>query len=149
MLERLGAANKFNVYTEDGNIVFMYKPDYKNLVDTDMYTSEGDIILDTKNMRANPKIGPATLSVLSNLDPYIKPTTILNTSKLLTAGTSTDQNTLEVAENYLQDKVAGSDKYQTLSVQHKGSNWTPEWSTQAAATSPTPGTTMPSTTWFR
>ena len=148
-LEVLAKENHFRFYTEESSFTFMYLPDVENLQDTDMYTSNGDVVLDTKNMRANPKIGVATLSVTSNLDPDIKPSTILNTSELLTVGTSTNQDTLEIAEKYLQDKVAGNDKYQTLSVQHKGSNWTKEWQTVAAATSPTKGTTMPTTTWFR
>ena len=147
-IELLSKAFKFNMYTEDDTLIFMYKPDFKNLSDTDMYTSEGDVVLDTKNMRSNPKIGVATISVLSNLDPSIKATTILNTTKLITAGIEVDQVQLELNKDYLRDKVAGSSKYQTLSVQHKGSNFTREWSTQAAATTPTKGTTMPTYSWF-
>lgn len=148
ILEGLGEEFKFNVYTEDNKLVLMYKPDAKNVSDTDFYSSLGDIKLSTTNMRANPKIGPATLSVVSNLDPRIKPSSVLDISNLLTIGTNTPEATLQVAEDYLREKVAGFSKYQTLAVQHKGSNWTAEWSTQAHATSPTPGTTMPSRSWW-
>lgn len=148
VLEVLGREYRFNFYTDNGNLIFMYKPDAKNVRDTDFYSSVGDIQLSTTNMRSNPKIGPATLSVVSNLDPKIKPSTILDISKLLTIGTDASEETLFVAENYLKEKIAGFSKYQTLSVQHKGSNWTADWITQAAATSPTPGLAMNTGNWW-
>ena len=126
----------------------MYKPDDKNLKLTDFYSNPADVVLSTTNMRSNPKIGPATLSVVSNLDPLIKPSSILDVSELLTIGTDTSEETLQVAQDYLKEKVSGFSKYQTLSVQHKGSNWTGDWITQAAATSPTKGTTMPTNVWW-
>ena len=148
VLSGLEKEYNFNFYTEEEKVIVMYKPDHKNVSDTDMYSSTGEIKLTTTNMRSNPKIGPATLSVTSNLDPNIRPSSILDITSLLTLGTNTDQATLEVAEQYLRDKVSGFAKYQTLSTQHKGSNWTAEWATYVAATSPTPGTTMPTTNWW-
>ena len=148
VLEVLGGYYKFNVYTEGDKLVFMYKPDDKNVRQTSFYSAAGDIQLATSNMRSNPKIGPATLSVVSNLDPHIKPTAILDISELLTLGTDTNEETLQVAEDYLKDKVSGFSKYQALSVQHKGSNWTGDWVTQVAGTSPTVGTSMPSNKWW-
>ena len=148
ILQVLGGQFNFNVYTEGSKLLIMYKPDVANVEATDFYSGAGDVLLATSNMRSNPKIGPATLSVVSNLDPLIKPTSILDISALLTLGTDTDEITLQVAEKYLKDKVSGFSKYQALSVQHKGSNWSGDWTTQVAATSPTPGTTMPSTNWW-
>lgn len=149
-LERLGArsAYNFNIYTEGDNLVLMYKPVAKNVEATGLFTGSGDIVLSTRNMRSNPKIGPATLSVVSNLDPDIRPASVLDISQLLTASTSADDRTLAVIKDYLRDKVAGFSKYQALSVQHKGSNWTAEWFTQVAATSPSIGTDMPTDKWF-
>lgn len=147
-MENLGTEYGFNMYTDGGKFVLMYKPDAKNVSDTDFYSSTGDIKLATTNMRSNPKIGPAVLSVVSNLDPRIKPSSVLDISALLTIGTDTSEETLQVAEDYLRDKVAGFSKYQTLAVQHKGSNWSAEWLTQISATSPTPGTTMPTVNWW-
>lgn len=149
-LEVLGSKSyyRFNVYTDKGKLVLMYKPDAKNVEATGLFRDSGDIVLDTRNMRSNPKIGPATLSVVANLDPLIKPSSVLDISKLLTVGTSADEETLFVAEGYLRDKVAGFAKYQVLSVQHKGSNWTDTWITQAVSTSPTPGFDMPTNKWW-
>jgi len=149
-LKRIGAKGnyRFNVYTVGNKFVLMYKPEAKNVESTSLFDGEGNIKLKTNNMRSNPKIGPATLSVISNLDPNIKPATVLDISQLLTVGTNTDQKTLEVAEEYLFEKIAGFSKYQVLSVQHKGSNWDSNWMTQAAATSPTHGTNMPTGKWW-
>lgn len=148
ILDTLGDEYKFNTYTDSNRFIFMYKPDSKNVTDTDFYTSEGDIKLSTTNMRTNPKIGPSTLSIISNLDTRIKPATVLDISNLLTLGTDTPEQTLQVAENYLREKVAGFSKYQTLAVQHKGSNWADVWFTQVSATSPTPGISMATTKWW-
>lgn len=148
ILELMGQENRFNVYTVGNKFVLMYKPTAKNVEDTDFYSSNGDIVLATSNMRSNPKLGPATLKVYSNLDSTIIPTSILDISNLLTIGTDTSQDALEVAENILQNSVAGFVKYQAISVQHVGSNWTKEWRTIVAATSPTPGTTMNTERWW-
>ncbi len=148
VLESYSREQRLKVYTVGNKFIIMYQPTAKNVTGTDFYTSEGDILLSTTNMRSNPKIGPATLKVHSNLDPRIIPTSILNISQLLTVGTDTSQVALEVAENILKDSVAGFTKYQALSVQHKGSNWTSEWSTHVGATSPTVGIDMNTDKWW-
>ena len=149
-LKKLGAKGnyRFNIYTEGDGITIMYKPDAKNVKSTDLYSGKGEITLSTDNMKANPKLGPANLSVTSNLDPEIKPSTILDISELLTIGSIAGGEVLEVGEDYLRDSVAGFSKYQALAVQHKGSNWTNVWLTQVSATSPTKGTDMSTDKWW-
>ena len=148
VLQNMGDENRFNVYTIGSKFVFMYRPTAENVAGTDFYTSGGDIVLSTTNMRSNPKIGPATLKVSSNLDPRIIPTSVLDISHLLTLGTDTSQDALEVAERILKNSVSGFSKYQTITVQHKGSNWTGDWHTNVAATSPTPGTSVSTDKWW-
>lgn len=148
VLETYSYEQRIKVYTVGNKFMVMYQPTAKNVTGTDFYTSNGDIVLSTTNMRSNPKIGPATLKVHSNLDPRIIPTTVLDISNLLTVGTDTPQETLEVAEGILKNSVAGFTKYQTLNVQHKGSNWSKEWSTHVGATSPTPGINMNTDKWW-
>lgn len=148
ILEALGEEYSFNVYTDEDNLNIVYKPDAKNVIDTGLYTSTGDIKIDTVNLISNPKIGPASLSINTNLDTLIKPSKVLDISNLITATTETDFETLAVAENFLKDATAGFSKYQVLTVQHKGSNYTREWSTYANATSPTPGTSMNLDRWW-
>lgn len=147
-LENLGVEFGFKVFTVGDDFILSYKPNSRNVAATDMYNSDGDILLSTTNMRSNPRIGPATLTLVSNLDPRIIPTSILDISNLLTLGTNTSEETLQVAENILKESVAGFSKYQAIQVQHKGSNWTADWSTQVAATSPNAGTSMATDKWW-
>lgn len=148
-LEKLSEQFGFNVYTEDDNLIIVYKPNARNVVDTSMYKSSGDIKLSTNDMRNNPKIGPATLSFDSNLNRFIKPSTILDISNLLYADVDISQTTLELAENFIRDKVAGFTNYQALSVQHKGSNFANKWVTSCVAVSPTVGNNMPTESWYK
>ncbi len=148
VLQRLGNEYNFNLYTIDNKLVLMYKPTSKNVDQTDLYTTSDIIQLSTTNMRDNPKIGPASLQVISNLDARIIPSSTLDTSQLLTLGTNTDEETLQVAEDYLREKVAGFSRYQTLTVHHSGSNWTKKWQTAVTATSPTIGTSMNTDKWW-
>lgn len=143
-----GAERDFNFYTEVNKLIIVYKPNARNYRATDFYSNPADVVLSTKNMRSNPKIGPSTLSIVSNLDPSIKPSSVLDISDLLTATADVPEETLFVAKQYLADKIAGFTKYIALSVQHKGSNWTGNWLTQVSATSPTPGTDMPTVKWW-
>ena len=149
-LRKLGrtGAYKFNVYIEGKNIVLMYKPDVKNFKETTLYDSKNIITLSTDNMRSNPKLGPATLSVTSNLDPDIKPSSILNISELITVGTDISLGGLEVAPDLLTESTAGYSNYQAIKVQHKGSNWSDGWLTQVVATSPTKGIKMSADKWW-
>lgn len=139
----------FTTFTDNGLLRFVYRPDSKDVQFTDLPTMKPDVVLEVRNMRADPIIGLATLNVTSNLDERIKPSAVLDVSNLLSAGTNSSQNTLEIAGSFLKDSVAGFPKYQALSVQHTGSNFTSTWHTIATCYSPTRGLTMPSLTWFK
>ena len=144
----LGYIHGFNIYTDDTFIDMICKPEASNLPDTDLFKSDNVIRLDTRNMRATPKVGPAQLGVKSNLDPNIKPGSVLDVTDLLTISTSVDSDVLEVANSVLKNKVAGFSKYLALSVQHQGSNWADSWQTNVSATSPSPGTEMSTDKWW-
>ncbi len=139
---------RFDFYTQGNNIIIAYRPDFENMKSTDLYSNEDAILLDTKNMRSNPRLGPATLSITSNLDTRIIPTSVLDVSKLLTAAPDVNEVTLQQAENILKDKVAGFDRYRVYQVQHKGSNFSKDWHTSATATSPSKGKKMATNNWF-
>jgi len=149
-ITQLQGAYKFKFYQTNDNFICMYMPDASEVGVSDLSTRGADVVLNVNNMRSNPKIGPATLTVTSNLDGNIAPAAVLDTSELLTVGVqdATDE-TLQLSEGFLQDTVAGFTKYQTLAVQHKGSNYTSEWKTIATATSPTKGTNMPTLSWHK
>jgi hypothetical protein len=142
------AYGRFDYYTQGINLLVVYRPDFENVRSTEMYEDENAILLDTKNMRSNPRLGPATLSIVSNLDSRIVPSTILDVSKLLTAAPNTSEISLQQAKDILKDKVAGFDRYRVYQVQHKGSNFTRDWNTSATATSPTIGKKMATNNWF-
>lgn len=146
-LMSLGDAYGFKVYTKGNTFELVYVPNSRNVVATGLFNYPGFIQLNTRDMRSNPKIGPATLSIESNLNADIQPGTVLDISKLLFIDADVPQDTLEVSEQFLNRSVAGFTKYQTLEVQHKGSNWNKKWVTAAMASSPTPGITMKSGAW--
>ena len=143
-LAKLGKEYDFETYTIDGGFKFMYKPNLKNVKHTALEGKEPDVILQTDAMQANPKISIAALDVTSNLDQNIKPTTVLDISQLLTAGSGADDETLQLVDDYNR-LAAGYQLYQTFSVAHKGSNYLPQWTTVARAYSPTEGKQMPTT----
>ena len=147
-LNDLSKEHKFNYYTMPDEIRLVYKPNAKDRDQTNLDTLP-KLLLHTENMRANPKLAPAQLQITSNLDPDIEPSLILDISKLLTAGISTNPRVLEVADNFAKDAVAGYNLYQTLAVQHRGSNYTDQWHTIVSAVSPTEGKQMPVTNWWR
>lgn len=134
----------FKTYNDKDVFTFMYLPDVDNVSHTDLATKDADVILDTNYMRANPKIGPATAAITSLLDTRIKPTSVLDLSQLLTVGVNATQDQLELAAGF-NNIVAGFQKYQAFAVQHKGSNYTKEWTTIVSALSPTKGQLMPTT----
>lgn len=138
---------KFNLYTEDEELILMYKPNYSDFKNTTFFNEEADIQLDSRNMRANPIIGPASLIVTSNLDPNIKPASVMDISTLVTYGVKSDR-TLELAGDFLDIAISGFTKYLTIQVQHTGSNWTKQWHTKASAYTVTKGKSM-STGEFR
>ena len=148
-IRRLQKAYGFKMYTLSGKIVCMYVPSLDDVDKTDLANKAPDIVLSILNMRANPKLGPATLSITSILDGRIEPTSVLDISQLITVGVDLPEDTLQIAKEFLQDSVAGFSKYQVLTVQHKGSNYTGEWKTVATATSPTKGMSMPTLSWHK
>lgn len=148
-LRRLGYKSRynFNTYTGADKITLIYRPEDKNSNLTNLENEEG-LVLSTDDMRGNPKIGPATLSVMSNLNSIIEPGTVLDITRILTAGTLGEDVTLKVAKDYIS-AISGYTNYQTLSVQHKGSNWSDDWQTQAVAHSPKRGgDRMPIVSWW-
>ena len=150
----MGNENRFKVFTDSNGYVlrFLYMPTYDNVRQCDLYdTSLPSITLSTDEMRSNPKLGPSNLSIVSNLNPNIKPTSVLDISQLLTAGTSISDEDLQVAENILKDSVSGHSRYQTHGVRHSGSNWANIWNTSCMAYSPTPGTSASNdpTNWWK
>ena len=139
----------FNMYTEKDGILMVYKPHPNQVPNTDL-DSYKTITLDTNNMRANPELAPAQLKVTSNLDPRIRPGAVLDISKLLTASIGSDENTLQLADQFAVQSVGGYTRYQALEVQHRGSNYTNHWSTTCSAVSPSNGTNMPvGSSWFK
>lgn len=145
-LRRLEEEFNFETYTYEGGYYFMYKPDLSNVSSTSLATKEPDVILRTQAMRANPKIGIANANIVSNLDPRIRPTSILDLSQLFTVEASANEKTLQVSPDYLKNFSSYS-KYQAFAVQHKGSNYTAEWSTIINALSPTSGKLMKTVAW--
>lgn len=149
-LDLLAKEYKFKYYTIGKDIRIGYVVDDSNFDATSLSEDTDSIVLNSKSMRSNPKLGPATLDINSNLDPRIQPLVKLNVSRLLTAELSgvTDLQ-LAVASRLVLDTVSGRSNYQVLSVNNKGSNWTKDWSTMAHAVTPTNGVNMPTNNWFR
>jgi len=148
-LKILADQHRSYFFSEGNDITFMYRVHSNNRTITTLDEGTGEVQLSTDNMRSNPKIGPATIDIVSNLDSRIKPSVILDISNLLTAGTSVDKESLSVTEGIIKDVVAGYHKFQTFTVQHSGSNFTGDWQTRANAIAPTQGFNMPITNWFR
>ena len=146
IISKLQEQYNFNVFTESGGLVFVYMPDTSDIDFTDLNTREPDVVLDSFNMRSNPKIGPATLFVTSNLDSNIRPGAVLDASNLITVGAA-DTTGLDVAKDFLNHASVGYTKYQVIASQHKGSNYTSEWKTVATAISASKGKRMPTLSW--
>ena len=125
----------------------MYYPDKGDIAKSTLDTKEPDIVLQTKAMKSNPLVGIASLSVNSNLDPRIKPTSVVDLSKLITISTGESEDTLELVDGYLKSFSSYS-KYQVFAVSHSGSNYTAEWNTNLTALSPTKGTVMSTVNWM-
>ena len=147
-LTGLQKAHKFKLYTDPSDgIVCMYLPSADELQYTTLQNRNADVKLHINNMRSNPVIGVASLLVTSNLDGNIRPTSVLDISDLLTFTPGTDETTLQLAQGFLQNHVDGFTKYQTITVQHKGSNYTDAWHTIATCTAPTRGKHMHPRNW--
>jgi hypothetical protein len=147
-LMKLGAMHGFKFYLENDVIRIMYIATATNQASTDFATRPLDVVLDTLNMRSQPKIGPGQLKIAANLDANIKPCGILDISNIMFADTSVGPDTLELVQGFISDKLSGLTRYQTVSVQHKGSNYTSQWTTFAVGYSPTEGNIMNSEAWF-
>jgi hypothetical protein len=147
ILAGLGKQYNFKVFTVGDDITLAYKANAKNVDLTD-FDSEIPIKLDTRNMRAMPTLGPASLQITSNLDPNIVPTSVLDISDLTTAGANISPDQAEFAKGFITDTIGGWSKYQVLQVQHKGSNFTAEWMTAAVAYSPEDHVRPSSDRWF-
>ena len=140
--------HKFNVYTDLGNLICMYMPTLEEIGYTELVDKEPDVILDSLNMKSNPKIGPASLYLTSNLDGNIKPSALLDASNLITVGIdNTSLDTLSTAKDFLNHISSGFSKYQAIAVQHAGSNYTSLWKTVISAISPTNGKSMSQFSW--
>ncbi len=140
---------KFKFYTKPTGMGLMYLPSLDELVYTTLNRRYADVKLHVENMRSNPVIGVASLLITSNLDGGIKPTSVVDISDLVTHTVGTDEVTLQLASGFLQDNVDGFSKYQVLTVQHKGSNYTNDWHTIATCTAPSKGKVMPPRSWHR
>ena len=135
---------KFVQYNMDGaGIAIMYKPDSGE--STELDSKLPSIILQTDAMKSNPKIGIASASIVSNLDPRIGPTSIIDLSKLVTVAVDAPESTLRIADGYL--KNFSNSKYQVFTVVHSGSNYTASWDTTITALSPTKGKLMSTVQW--
>lgn len=145
----------FRTYTKDDRLAIVYIP-------RDIGKGEGgggeavtrrppqfdseEIVLDVRAMRSNPRIGIAEAHIDSNLDPSIKPGSVMDFSKLITIESNAEADTLEIVADF-QSTYRNNSKYQAFSVQHKGSNYTDSWNTIVTGLSPTKGKLMPTVGW--
>lgn len=150
-LRMLSREYKFQFYVEDGNIKLMYQVQPENVATTTLASGEADVKLSTDNMRSNPKLGPSTIEIESNLDPMIKPSAVVDISDLLTAGTGVSEDNLNAAVGLIKNTVSGFNRYQIYQIAHRGSNFTGTWVTTASGVAPTSGITMPNSkyNWFK
>jgi hypothetical protein len=146
VFSELGKEFNFLTFTDNGKFNFMYMPDSHNVGKTDLGDRSPDVILSTRSMRSNPKIGIASCKINSNLDGRIKPTTLMDLSQLLTVSPDSSERTLELVDGYLKN-FSDYSKYQAFAVQHKGSSYTAEWSTIVTGLSPTKGKLSPTVNW--
>lgn len=149
LLRKYKMSYRYNVYTIDDGLTLMYKPTIDNVHLTDIPSSSGDVFLDTSNMRSNPKLGAARITATSNLDPNLKPTTVVNISNLLTASLEASPTAKEIAGDFVKMAVGGYPKYQILTTQHRGSNYSDLWETAIHGVPPDNGRSMPTINWFR
>jgi len=138
---------RFKYFTIGEDIILMYQPTADNLDQTDLATRKDTIEIDPNNLSSAPKIGPGQLVLECNLDSGIYPTSILDISNIVTAVVDAEDKTLQLAPKYLKEAIAGFTKYQALTVQHRGSNFTRQWDTIVTASSPTKGKDSPIRGW--
>lgn len=148
-IRKLQRQYPFEMYTNDKGIVFLYKPNIGQLGWTSLIDRREEIILETVNMISNPVLSLSTINITSNLDGRIVPSSLLNTANLITAGAGSDEETKQLVPGFIKNYIAGWTKYQSFAVQHKGSNYTKDWTTIATGIAPTSGRKMPLVNWFR
>ncbi len=125
---------KFSINIKGDRVICMRKPDYKSIPQSSISErSKDDIVLDVRNLRANPKLGSGKLLIDSNLDPRIRPSSILDVTKLLTANVNEDAQTLQTAQGYVEANLSGFPRYAVFTAHHTGSNKTGEWNTSVVA----------------
>ena len=139
----------FEMYTNDKGIVFLYKPNIGQLKWTNLEEKREEIVLETVNMVSNPVLSLSTINITSNLDGRIVPSSLLSTANLITAGVGSDEETIQITSGFIKNYVAGWTKYQAFAVQHRGSNYTKDWTTIVTGIAPTSGRKMPLVNWFR
>lgn len=142
-MDKYSVSHDFDYYTQNNKLILMHRPTIDTVLDTVLHTQPPEIILDSNNMRANPKLAPAQLLVTSNLDGNIEPTSVLDISQLVTYATNADEVALQIGDEFLNKSTIGYNKYQTITVQHRGSNYINLWETIVTASAPSKGTTMP------
>ena len=142
-LEKLGRAYSFTVNEEAGNVLnLIYLPKAENQKQSGQNT-RSPYLLKTINMRSNPRIGIAKIEIESNLDLNIRAGTILDTSQLITASAGDTFDYLTQVANQIVSPTSGNSRFSTLTVDHRGSNYTSEWTTSAMAVKATSGTRTP------
>lgn len=135
-------------FREEGKVMYIeYIPNSNNAAQIDWSTRD-KVILDNAEMKANVSVGVASLDVLSNLNARIKPTVILDTSALITAGTALGFAQLTQTKEFLKNSVSGSPLFSVLTVVHKGSTHTKKWETAANAYKVSAGTNIKTYNWF-
>ncbi len=141
-LRKLGRQYSFTVNEEAGNILnLIFQPNTNNQEQSGQNKRAG-YILNTSNMRSNPRVGIAKIEINSNLDFNIRAGTILDTSKLLTVESVDGFKVLAILNNAMQSAMSGNSRYSTLSVEHSGSNYDDMWHTKAMAMKASQGNKM-------
>tara|TARA_R110000851_G_scaffold306289_1_gene464587 strand:+ start:81 stop:1034 length:954 start_codon:yes stop_codon:yes gene_type:complete len=146
LLDVLARPYRFKYFTEGKDLVLMYQPTSENINQCDLDTVEA-VVIDSNNLGTAPRIGPGQLEITCNLDASIVPTVIVDISNIVSATPLASDNTLQVVKNYMKDAIAGYTRYQVITVQHKGSNFTKQWDTVLTGTAPTKGKDSPIRGW--
>jgi hypothetical protein len=148
-MKDLGKQFTFEFYVSESDIIVQYLPTATSLSRSTLDDSRRiTVVLDSNNLRSNPKLGASTLQLVSNLDPSIVPSVILDVSNLITASADVSDDKLQTTKNLLKTAVSGFKKFICLQSRHVGSNYTKNWSTTATGTSPRRGTRMSTANWY-
>jgi hypothetical protein len=147
-MDSLARQYTFEYFVAGESIVVQYKPTQATLIASGLAdTRIIPVVLDSNNLRSNPKLGPANLEIVSNLDSRIVPTTILDTTNLITASSSQPEEDLQLAKDLLRNTVTSFKRFVCLESRHTGSNYTRVWNTTASAVAPRSGTKMSTANW--